>query len=123
MTPALYPPAPASRQSDKPRHARNTFHAVSVQHAVKACDGARRLQSMRYLSRDAPQLPLAECKAARCECRYIHHEDRRCGEDRRDICAPALPVRDDTRLTKQRRASAADLRSERSESSWLFLSR
>ena len=28
-------------------------------------------------------LPLNNCDAAKCSCRFVHHEDRRSGKDRR----------------------------------------
>jgi hypothetical protein len=37
---------------------------------------------MRYLSREAPPLPLKDCTSPECTCRYEHHEDRRKGPRR-----------------------------------------
>ena len=37
----------------------------------------------RFLSGAAPQLPLADCDAAECSCRFRHHDDRRSNKDRR----------------------------------------
>ena len=31
----------------------------------------------RYLSKDAPRLPLRDCTESGCTCRYRHYEDRR----------------------------------------------
>jgi hypothetical protein len=36
------------------------------------------------LSGEAPLLPLPECDASECKCRFIHHADRRRNDDRRD---------------------------------------
>jgi hypothetical protein len=47
-------------------------------------------------------LPVPTCDRAKCRCRYIHHEDRRTGEDRRqrgDVWTPHL-----TTLAHDRRA-------------------
>jgi hypothetical protein len=123
MSPALFPSAPASLPSAKARHAPNNFHAVSIRPADKSCEGARRIQSMRYLSAQAPQVPLAECNASRCECRYVHYEDRRSSEERRDACtAPALEL-SETRVLKQRRAPAVDPGAGNHQTSWSYLSR
>jgi hypothetical protein len=63
---------------------RNTqFHAVSIQSVDSACEAAKGIQGQRFLSSAAPRLPLPECDAAECRCRFAHHKDRRSGEDRR----------------------------------------
>lgn len=61
----------------------NPYHAVSVKPPlVGACMAAQRCAGKRFLSTEAPTLPLAQCDAASCQCRYRHHEDRR-SESRR----------------------------------------
>jgi hypothetical protein len=37
------------------------------------------LRGQRFLSREAPQLPLKACDREDCTCRYEHHQDRRKG--------------------------------------------
>ncbi len=60
------------------------FHAVSIQPAEGHCAAVNTLQVQRFLSEEAPSLPLEECGAADCRCRYVHHTDRRDGSrDRR----------------------------------------
>jgi len=59
------------------------WHAVSILAGSAACEGARDCGSRRFLSADAPRLPLPGCGRA-CECRYRHHPDRR-GAPRRGI--------------------------------------
>jgi hypothetical protein len=61
----------------------NPFHAVQITppqgngcKAVQSCTGKR------YLSAEAPKLPLAGCDAAQCKCRYVHRDDRRAGPRR-----------------------------------------
>ena len=76
-----------------PRHSRpqdevnadgsGRFHALSLRFGAGACDSSRRLHGKRFLSPDAPTLPLADCDTEHCRCRYVHHRDRRDGEDRR----------------------------------------
>ncbi|MCB1705711.1 MAG: hypothetical protein KDI17_12660 [Halioglobus sp.] len=74
------------RQQDRRRAPGITqpFHAVSIEPARNSCLAARQAGSQRYLSEEAPALPLAECTERECECRYQHHADRRSGAgDRR----------------------------------------
>jgi hypothetical protein len=59
-----------------------SHHAVTVVTGPKACAAARALAERRFLSREAPKLPLRSCDCASCECRYAHHEDRRRGPRR-----------------------------------------
>jgi hypothetical protein len=54
-----------------------SHHAVSIATGPRCCAPARQLRDQRFLSRDAPKLPLKECDRADCTCRYEHHQDRR----------------------------------------------
>jgi hypothetical protein len=50
-----------------------------------SCKPAKRLRGKRFLTREAPRLPLRTCpEPANCPCRYQKFADRR-SEDRRDI--------------------------------------
>jgi hypothetical protein len=60
------------------------FHAVSLKYAASACDSAKAMEGRRFLSTAAPRIPLPDCDAAECKCRFVHHKDRRSGDDRRD---------------------------------------
>lgn len=53
------------------------FHAVSVEPGRNCCHSARVLKGQRFLSREAPSLPLKNCMNDECTCYYTHHEDRR----------------------------------------------
>ena len=68
----------------------NNFHAVSIKPGPRCCQTAKSMAGVRYLSREAPRLPLPQCDAAGCECKYVHHEDRR-GYDRR--MADGAPIK------------------------------
>lgn len=70
-------PQMASRPQD------TVFHAVSIRFDAEACDAAREMSGRRFLSTAAPRLPLPDCDAAQCTCRFVHHDDRRSGKDRR----------------------------------------
>jgi hypothetical protein len=59
------------------------WHAVSIVTGSSGCDAARALTATRYLSREAPRLPLAQCSDPEsCSCSYKHYGDRR-GRPRR----------------------------------------
>jgi hypothetical protein len=68
--PAKVPAAPAV----KPRR---SFHAVEIVAGDDCCELVRRYTGKRYLSAEAPAVPLNGCDAAECMCRYVHHADRR----------------------------------------------
>ena len=64
--------------------ASNPYHAVSIEPREKGCQAVELIQSQRFLSDDAPGLPLPDCSASDCRCKYIHFADRRSGaRDRR----------------------------------------
>lgn len=60
----------------------NPFHAVGVKLGQTCCQAALEIKGRRFLSAEAPKLPLKTCDAA-CGCVYVHYEDRRSGADRR----------------------------------------
>lgn len=63
---------------------RNDYRAVAILPGADPCGAVAQLEGRRILTRFIHlfPLPLPECDAARCECRYRHYADRR-GEDRR----------------------------------------
>lgn len=75
-----------NRKTDRRRvfGASQPFHAVSIEPLQSSCNAARSIKAQRFLSEGTPSLPLAKCDATQCQCRYIHHADRRSGaRDRR----------------------------------------
>lgn len=67
----------------KPAVEVNPYHAVSVIPGITSCAAAHRFTGQRFLSRQAPKLPLPSCDATHCTCRFKHHKDRRSGPRRR----------------------------------------
>ncbi|MGR6500943.1 hypothetical protein [Shewanella sp. Koi 1] len=68
------------------RHAEQDrrFHCVSIENDGSCCDQVDELKGKRFLSKEAPELPMEECTIANCQCRYQHYDDRRqTGNDRR----------------------------------------
>jgi len=81
-----------------------TFHAVSIQPGRLCCHEARVLQGQRFLSREAPPLPLKNCTCDSCTCLYQHHDDRRTGARRaRDIGVAIDGWTEDDRRSQQGR--------------------
>ena len=76
------PPAPAAKK-------KTAYHAVSIKLGPRACAAAQNISGQRFLSSEAPQLPLPDCDADECTCHFAHHDDRRSGKDRRSPFAPA----------------------------------
>lgn len=62
----------------KPPSASPTFQAVSVLQGPKACCASKDVAKVRFLTKQAPALPLAGCTMQdECHCRYVKHTDRR----------------------------------------------
>ena len=59
------------------------FAAVSIRGTSRACCRAKQLADERFLASKPPALPLEGCDAARCECYFVHYDDRRRDYDRR----------------------------------------
>jgi hypothetical protein len=77
----------------------HVFHGIEVVPGEQCCQAARKASQTRFLSNDAPRLPLEDCdRLGDCQCRYKHYSDRRT-EVRRDSDAglPKRTLRDDRR--------------------------
>lgn len=80
-----------------------TYHAVSIKYAEGACAAAQEMSGRRFLATAAPRLPLPECDAATCECRFTHFKDRRSGKDRRSPFGSGRRTGTTGRYEKERR--------------------
>ena len=65
------------------RNAHSSYHCVEVRAGVPACNAVRHLGNVRFLSAEAPSLPVPGCTVQKCGCSYLHHDDRR-EDDRRN---------------------------------------
>jgi hypothetical protein len=73
-----------------PKPAASAYHAVSIKLADYPCSAAEEIAGKRFLSGEAPKLPLPGCTdPSSCSCRFVHHKDRRTGRDRRSPFGPA----------------------------------
>jgi hypothetical protein len=82
------------------------WHGVTVVLETSSCAAAALCRNTRYLSREAPRLPLSTCPHPEsCKCRYKHFEDRRSGVRRgSDIGKGSDKPKSDRRTTRGRRA-------------------
>ena len=80
------------------------WHAVSVKPGSGACPAAASGRDRRWLSREAPLLPLPGCtRPDSCRCTYQHHEDRRAGGRRaEETDAFRMPCHPTTERRSQR---------------------
>lgn len=80
------------------------FHAVSIKPGPDACDAVNAIQGTRFLSKEAPQLPLPECMSGDCRCTYEHFDDRRDGARRdSDVGLPSATPGVNRRRNRGRR--------------------
>jgi len=77
------------------------------------CDAATAHHERRFLTSEAPKIPLAQCSdPALCHCKYRNIDDRRISDDRRDIVgvlSKEMPVgdkRSNRRAGRDRRKKA-----------------
>jgi len=75
------------------RNLTHLFHGIAIEAGDGACEKAQFLAGHRFLSDEAPRLPLDDCtKVHECTCVYRHFKDRRT-DVRRDSDL-GLPLRD-----------------------------
>jgi hypothetical protein len=86
-----------SQGPSKRMDANRSWHAVEIVAPRSACAAAQALKGKRFLSADAPLLPLHDCPlVSSCHCVYRKHADRRDSAVRR--------ADDDTGIRKMRPA-------------------
>jgi hypothetical protein len=73
---ARRPQPPKSNPAPRPKEG-GRFGAVQIRARLGACRAAQLLEGQRFLSKNAPTLPLRECSAARCSCTFSKLPDRR----------------------------------------------
>jgi hypothetical protein len=109
-TKPLYGKAKTPGESSSPNSA---YKAVSIHSYKDRCTDVQALVGQRFLSSEAPPLPLESCTSEKCRCVYMHHIDRRGGTDRRVIHGHegvfVYPGSHDRRIYLGRRASNLDL--------------
>lgn len=90
-----------------PARASSHWHAVAIKPKGQCCEAVQARRSARFLSGDAPRLPLPECNTSdTCTCVYKHHADRRAQprrQEERDGLRRSGTVEQERRLTHDRR--------------------
>jgi hypothetical protein len=91
-------------------HVINPWHAVGVMCGQQSCRASMAARKVRYLSAEAPPLPLSGCTQPKsCTCKYKHFADRRAGPRRvtdSDLYKNALSRPVPARLTQSDRRRA-----------------
>ncbi len=97
-----------SKATDSARPAQ-PWHAVTIRPKGTSCDAAQARRTARYLSTEAPRLPLEECSTSdTCTCVYKHHADRRGQprrQDERDGMRRSTEVSQERRRARDRRGT------------------
>lgn len=99
----------SSRRKPPVRTLSHLFHGIAIEPCDGACEAARSLNGSRFLSEDAPRLPLDGCTSAgACRCVYRHFADRRTDVRREaDLGLPLRQVPDEKRYGAGRRVTDA----------------
>jgi hypothetical protein len=89
-------------------HVTNPWHAVGISTGVSCCKASVFLRQTRFLSGEAPPLPLQGCTQPKsCICKYKHFSDRRTGPRRAvesELFRNALSRHTAAAWTQERRA-------------------
>lgn len=93
-------------------HAGARWNAVAIVAATGGCEAARALKGKRFLSAQAPRLPLVNCAVpAQCRCVYKKYPDRRAGprrEEEKTGLRRGISGERERRRQRGRRSSDAD---------------
>jgi hypothetical protein len=80
---------------------KEAWHSVSIIRGRQACAAVAELNGRKWLSAEAPNLPIKGCDAKQCDCRYRHHADRRSANRRETSGLVSAPPKDGERRAGQ----------------------
>ena len=63
--------------TNKAKSFNTKYHCVMIQFDDQACELVKSLKGKRLLTSNLVGLPIQGCKAKKCNCRYVHYDDRR----------------------------------------------
>jgi hypothetical protein len=90
-----------------PKGAPSHWHAVAIKPKGQCCEAVQARRAARFLSNEAPRLPLADCSTSdTCTCVYKHHADRRAHPRRQEEkggLRRSGKVTEERRVTQDRR--------------------
>jgi len=112
------PGKPAAKASATSK-TKGEHHAIEIKCGIFACAAVEQLQGRRFLSDQAPALPLKACDQSQCACAYTHRADRRAGPRRdADMGLPGFDRPGEGRGEKSRRAEDGPRLSQESSTSY-----
>ena len=101
---------PVAEKKEKPA---KSYHSVVIKSVASSCVTAKALKGIRFLSTEAPSLPLEDCDVDACNCRYEHYTDRRSGPRRHEeLGGSRVPSVSGEKRQEIDRRSTADVISE-----------
>jgi hypothetical protein len=103
-------PRPDRASAPAPK-AGGRFSCVEIRTRGGACRAAQALRGQRFLSKDAPSLPLPDCTHVQCGCSFSKLPDRRTDGRRLDYGAlnGSLFLTTNRRMKRDRRAAAVEI--------------
>jgi len=112
------PGKPASKRVPVAK-AKGEYHAIEIACGIFACEAAEQLRGQRFLSDQAPSLPLKGCDQGQCTCAYAHRADRRAGPRRdADMGLPGFDVPGERRGEQARRVEDGPRREQELSTSY-----
>lgn len=100
-TPKISEARTASPADPRKSVKKQAWHSVSIIRGRHACAAVVAHNGHKWLSAEAPQLPIEGCDAKHCECRYRHHADRRSADRRETTGLVSAPPKHGERRSGQ----------------------
>lgn len=75
--------------------AKPAFRSVVIKVGMNACQSAQNLDNQSILMTEASALPLGNCDADKCNCRYLRYDDRRRDAHRNSAFIAENTIQDD----------------------------
>ena len=66
-----------------PARPKNRYRAAAILHGNCACSAVKKIGKHRFLASEVPTIPLQDCTAQSCNCKYSRYTDRRDRDTRR----------------------------------------
>ena len=99
----------AKGKRNQPQQKITKYRAVCLRCGDNPCAAAKKLEGKRALVGRFPKTPLTLCDVEVCNCTFEHHDDRRAGDDRREILK-SLANDKDARFNEFKSRSGAERR-------------
>ena len=83
--------------------AQQSYRAASLACDALACQAAKDMRGEKFLTGEAPHLPLRDCDRGQCNCHLAFHNDRRSSNKERRNLQPQSDTDGDRRMSNGRR--------------------